>query len=308
MGRIAEALKRAQQEREHRLQIGRSDHSETAVLDWQGTDTRLKRDDTSAVDPGGSLGSRIIKAPPPRKPFVVTAEPMSVDAVDARVLSFHEPTCAIAEKYRSVRTRLLTNNPGGSARIHAVASTLRHEGRSVTVANLGFSLGELRHLRVAMVDLDFRQQGLTKLFKAESCPGIAEVLRGEKRLADVCIPAVRDNLHFIPAGRPGQSSPSDLLAGDPVAELFREINERYHYTLVDTPPIHTCADIGLIGPLCHSVLMVIRMNRTPESLLRRSVKMLQANHMMIAGCILAGANDDAMNFNDGQDFEAGGQQ
>jgi len=124
----------------------------------------------------------------------------------------------------------------------------------------------------------------------------------------VCIPVVRDNLHIIPAGHPGQSGPSDLLAGDPMANLFREINERYHYTLVDTSPIHTCADIGLIGPLCHSVLIVIRMNRTPEPLLRRSVKMLQANHMMIAGCILAGVNEGAMSFNDSQDFYTGGPQ
>ncbi len=307
MGRIAEALKRAQQERDHRLKLASSDRIETDSPNRLAGG--IQSDSDVALDPAGSLFSGTILRPPPtRKPFTVTSRPMLPEAVDPRVVAFHEPASAIAEKYRSVRTRLLTNNPGGSARVHAIASTLRQEGRTITVANLGFSLAELRHLRVAMIDLDLRQQGLTRLFKADDRPGVAEVLRGEKRLADVCIPVVRDNLHIIPAGHPGQAGSSELLAGDPMASLFREINERYHYALVDTPPIHTCADIGLIGPLCHSVLVVVRMNRTPEPLLRRSVKMLQANHLTIAGCILAGVPDQAMNFDESQDIYAGGPQ
>jgi len=306
MGRIAEALKRAQQEREHRLRTGAPAWPESAAGGSQTGDSRIGRGGTPAASTREPLAESFVKIPPLRKPFSVTAKPLGKECVDPRILAFHDPSCAIAEKYRSVRTRLLTNNPSGSARIHAVTSTLRQEGRTVTVANLAFSLAELRHLRVAMIDLDFRQRGLTRMLQCENRPGAADVLRCEKRLADVCIPVARENLHLIPAGHLGEAGPNDLLAGDPVSELFREIGERYHYALVDTPPVHTCADIGLIGPLCHSVLVVIRMNRTPEPLLLRSVKMLQANHMVIAGCILAGVNNEAMSLNDGQELCPGG--
>ncbi len=91
-----------------------------------------------------------------------------------------------------------------------------------------------------------------------------------------------------------------------MGQVFREINERFHYCLIDTPPIHAFADIGLIAPLCHSVLIVIRMNATPEPLLQRCVKMLQANHLAITGCILAGYREDAMSFNTSQDFFTSG--
>jgi len=309
MGRIAEALKRAQQERERRRHVGLADRTDPVGIDWRQTGSQPNCTESPTEGSAkSSLCEMIIKPPPPRKSFAVEAEPIGVEVIDPRILAFHEPTSGIAEKYRSVRTRLVTNNPSGSTRIHAIISTLRQEGRTVTVANLGFSLAELKHLRVAMVDMDFRQQGLTRMLKADDRPGIAEVLRGEKRLAEVCIPVVRENLHFIPTGRLDKASPSDLLASNQMAEVFREINERYHYALVDTPPLHACADVGLIGPLCHSLLIVIRMNHTPEPLLRRSVKMLQANHLMIAGCILAGVSDDAVNFSDGQDFYNGGPQ
>jgi len=301
MGRIAEALKRAQRERAERLDTDAVGLAESAAHAFDGASeaAAAPRERTPMLEP-----------PPSPNPFSVNAAPLLPEAVDPRVLAFHEPAGEIAEKYRSIRTRLLTANPGGSARAYAVTSTLRREGKTVTVANLGFSLAELRHLRVAMVDLNFRNRGLTNLFGAKDQPGMAEVLRSEKRLSEVCVPVVRDNLYLLPLGDPGSASPSDLLAhssGPGLAgDAFREINERFHYCLIDTPPIHAFADIGLIAPLCHSVLIVIRMNATPEPLLQRCVKMLQANHLSIAGCILAGYREDAMAFNTSQDFYANG--
>lgn len=299
MGRIAEALKRAQRERAERL--------DTESVGLVEPDARSRRfDDSSTAVAAPPALTPILEPPPSPKPFPISATPIQPEVLDPQILAFHEPTCEIAEKYRSIRTRLLTANPGGSARAYAVTSTLPHEGKTVTVANLGFSLAELRHLRVAIVDMDFRRHGLTKLLGVEDRPGIAEILRSEKRLSDVCIPVVRDNLHLIPVGDIDSAGPSDLLATEAARDVFREINERFHYCLIDTPPIHVFADIGLIAPLCHSVLIVIRMNATPEPLLQRCVKMLQANHLSIAGCILAGYREDAMSYNTNQDFFTNG--
>ena len=218
------------------------------------------------------------------------------------MVALHDPTSGIAEKYRSVRTRLLTSNPGGGARVFAVTSSLGQEGKTVTTANMGFSLAELRHLRVAIIDLDFRQRGLSRLCRVEDKPGMVEVLRGDKQLADVCLPLVSSNLYFVPTGNAGQASPSELLAGNRVRSIFKELADRFHYSLIDTPPVNTAADIGLIAPLCHSVLIVVRMGRTPEPLLRRCVKTLQANHVAIGGCILAGYCEKTMACSEPHDY------
>jgi Mrp family chromosome partitioning ATPase len=164
----------------------------------------------------------------------------------------------------------------------------------------------LRHLRVAMIDLDFRQRGLSRRFGLDAQPGMAEVLRGERRLAEVCLPFVRENLCLIPAGDPAGANPSELISAGHAAGVFKELNERFHYTLVDTPPVSTVADIGLVAPMCHSVILVIRMNRTPEPMLRRSVKLLQANHVSIAGCLLAGYDEATMGYADNHDYYGNG--
>jgi len=300
MGRIAQALKRAEQERARRCT---GDAASTAVMD----DDQTPEPDAAACTPRPRALepddlTRLLETPGPQ-PFVVSAPSITPCQVAAEVVVFHDPASAVAERYRSARTRLVSGHADGGSRIFAVTSALPREGKTVTVANLGFSLAELRHLRVVIVDCDFRRQGLSRMFQVQDRPGLAEVIRGEKSLADVCVPVVRENLHLIPTGKASSGNPSDLLAGRAAISAFREINDRFHYGLIDTPPTNTTADIGLVAPLCHGVVIVLRMGRTPEHLLRRCVRTLQANHVAIAGSILVGYCEKTMAYMDTHDDE-----
>lgn len=318
MGRIADALKRAQIERARRTTAGGTALEEPLGLRTTGAPISAGPRESLATGAFASAPSALINmpaerptdsaatSPPPRPAFIAALPPVPRENITAEILAFHDPASSITEKYRSIRTRLLTSNPGGGTRVYSITSAVSGEGKTITTANLGFSLAELRHLRVAIVDLNFRNRGLTRLFRSEQQPGIADVLRGEKSLSEVCAPMPRPNLHFIGAGSCGTSGPSDLLSGGRMAEVFREIGERFHYTLVDTPPIDAFADIGLIAPLCHYALIVIRMNKTPEPLLRRCVKLLQANHIAIAGSILTGYTEKTMSCGENQDYYLGG--
>jgi capsular exopolysaccharide synthesis family protein len=300
MGRIADALKRAQDERARRLEQGiESDVVRSGVMPAeQAVESGAAPDGQEAEH----LLGRMSFAQPSSKPFATQMSPIDSEHVDSRIVSLHDPKGTLAEKYRSVRTRLLTENPTGSARIFGVTSSVPKEGKTVTAGNLAFALSELKHLRVAMIDFDLHGKGLSRLFGVEDAAGIAEVLRGEKRLADVCVPVVRQNLYMIPAGDSDDINLSELISQSPAAALFKEFSERFHYSLVDTPPVDVVSDIGLIAPLCHSVVMVIRMNRTPEAVLRRCVKMLQVNHVSIAGSILTGYDERAAGYSDTHDY------
>ncbi len=301
MGRIAEALKRAQREREQQGAPVSTDPPRASRISSEPVsrshENVINESQYTSSRTGSILDAMVLPNLPP-----VQGPLLDVDGISPEVVMHHEPKSTIAEKYRSVRTRLLTSNPSGSARSIVLTSSQPREGKTITAANMGFSMAELRHLRIAMVDLDFRQRGLTRLFQTEDRPGMTEVLRGEKKLAEVGLRVSKENLFLIPAGRETDADISEVLSGSHVSAMFRELNDRFHYTLIDTPPVNTASDIGLIAPLCHSVIMVIRMNRTPESLLKRSVKLLKANHVNIAGCILAGYDDATMGYTDPHDY------
>ncbi|MCL2330104.1 MAG: CpsD/CapB family tyrosine-protein kinase [Phycisphaerae bacterium] len=317
MGRIADALKRAEQERAQRMSQHSSDDPRlstdysTAVdainnVELIGPDTdavaRVEQISQTLSALSANVASSSTASMPTSQPFIVTAEPISSEFVAPEVIAFHEPDSPMAERYRSARTRLLAGNKNSHPRIFALTSSLRGEGKTLTVSNLGFSLAELRHLRIAMIDCDFRKPGLSQSFDAGDKLGLAEFLRGECQLSDICVPVVRDNLFLVPAGNLGSSHPSELLTGASAIAAFRAINERFHYGLIDTPPTDTTADIGMIAPLCHSVVIVIRMNRTPEHVVRRSVRILQANRVEIAGSLLVGYCEKIMSYTDTYDY------
>ena len=286
MGRIATAMKRAQKQRAaHRAQTAPA--SEATVE--PRTDSAPVGSEHLQEAP--SLGTEWIATPPAMESVETTRAAIGPEQIDGHVVACHQPGSATAEKYRSVRTRLLTARKGRRSNIHAIASTQSGEGRSVTAANLAFCMAELGHLRVAVVDLDFRTRGLTKMFSLADAPGMAEAIREESGLNEICVPAVRTNLYVVPAGELGNSEISTLLGGERLGRLFAHLHERFHYVFIDTPPMHDVSDTGLIAPRCHSVLMVVRMNRTPESYVRRSVRMIQANGIPIEGCILTGERD-----------------
>lgn len=275
MGRIAEALKRAQQERATKLE------QESRAVESAAKTSPFGQKNTSSSPNEPSV---------PRQ-FLLGVEPLAAATIDHAVVALHEPTCAMAEKYRSLRTRLITSNPTGGSRTFAITSSLPREGKTITAANLAFSLGELKHLRIALVDVDLRGRGLSKLMGTTDRPGLCEVLRGEKSLSEVCVPVARENLYFVPVGDVGKSAASDLLVGARASSVFRELQERFHYTIADTPPA-TTADIGLVAPLCHCVLVVARMHATPEPVLRRCIQMLQSNQVNVAGCVLTGCDEE----------------
>lgn len=286
MGRIAEALKRAQEERARRQET-ESPQQESAARpsgDPLASQNRMK----GSGDKDVLASAKLLEVPSMSPSTALMAPSVLKQNLAPELIAYHDPNHTISEKYRSTRTRLMTGNVEYRPRIFAVSSAMPGEGKTITTANMGFSFAELKHLRVAVLDLDFRNRGLTRLFKVEDQPGIAEILRGEATLAQVCLSAVRPNLHLIPTGRLDSENPTDLLTGGRASALSKELRERFHYSLLDTPPISTVADIGLIAPLAHSVIMVIRMNKTPEPVIAHSVKSLQANNVAIAGGILVG--------------------
>lgn len=287
MGRIAEALKRAQEERGRRAQQNTS-----------GTDGAMMVDGTSLPENSEPFSPEdltdMLRPPSLRDPSrasdlpELSAAALTAERVPRSVVAFHEANSEIAEKYREVRTRLLTSNAEYRPRIFGVSSAWPREGKTVTTANLAFSLSELRHLQVIMVDFDLRNRGLSRTFQVEDQPGVAEILRGEKSLSEVCQSLVLRNLFLVPAGQVNESSMTELMTGGRAVALAKELRERFHYGLLDTPPIDPYADVGLIGALCNSVMLVIRMNSTPEPVLQKCVKTLQVNNITVAGGILVG--------------------
>ena len=274
MGRIADALRRAEQER--RLAGGAGGSASTCIPDAprQGPSTTI----TSAM-------SRTATQPVEDAP----AEPVPViDGLSESLVPFFERSSLVTEQYRSLRTRILSQNLNYEHRVIAVTSAVPKEGKSVTSLNLGCILAEIRHLKVLVVDGDFRRSSLAQMLNQPSGPGLADVLAGKAKYDDVLRSTPIPNLTFLPAGSTQGRSAAELLATASAMPTFRRMQNDFHYTIVDTPPATTVTDVGIIGQMCSAVVMLVRLNRTHEGDAKRAVRLLQVNNIPVLGCLLVG--------------------
>lgn len=274
MGRIADALKRAEQQRKDGL---------------------------------GASGAGVATLPPPRMPSqfvdpIVPAGPETnepaplVEGLAESLVPFYERSSLVTEQYRSLRTRLLSGNPNYEHRIIAITSAVPKEGKSVTTLNLGCILAEIRHLRVLVVDGDFRRSSLAHMLNQPTGPGLADVLAGEATFEQVVQTTPIPNLNFIPAGSTRGRSAAELLTASSAQAAFKRLRDEYHYTIVDTPPATTVTDVGIIGQMCHGVIVIVRLHRTHEAAAKRAVRLLQVNNIPIMGCLLVGRDAPASGY------------
>jgi len=274
VGRIADALRRAEQERQEALAA-----TQTAVAAPPAPE--LPHDDVIAAPP-------IVRTVQTPQSDGSTEPSTLVEGLSESLVPFFERSSLVTEQYRSLRTRLLSGNPNYEHRILAITSAVPKEGKSVTTLNLGCILAEIRHLKVLVVDGDFRRSSLAQMLNQPTGPGLAEVLDGQASYDDVIRSTPIPNLSFIPAGSTHGRSAAELLTAAAASAAFQRMQNDFHYTIVDTPPATTVTDVGIIGQFCSGVVMIVRLHRTHEAAAKRAARLLQANNIPVLGCLLVG--------------------
>ncbi len=215
-------------------------------------------------------------------------QPTRVEGMSDSLVSYYEPSSVISEQYRSLRTRLLSQNPENEHRILAITSSVPRDGKSVTALNAAFSLSEIRHLQTLVVDGDFRRGSLATMLNLPDSPGLADVLQGRATYEEALQATPLPNLFFMAAGHTKGRSAAEVLSDASAGAVFERYRKEFNYTIVDTPPATTVADVGVIGQWCHGVIMVVRLNKTPEPVAQRAVRVLQVNNVPILGALLVG--------------------
>ncbi len=271
MGRIADALKRAEQERRQAVASSPEEASST----------------TTVPEPS-ALVHTVEPAPTPVAGREAEQRRSVVEGLSESLVPFHEPSSLVTEQYRSLRTRLLSQNPQYEHRVIAITSAVPKEGKSVTTLNLGCILAEIRHLKILVVDGDFRRSSLAQMLNQPDGPGLADVLIGSATYEEVVRDTPVPNLKFIRAGSTKKRSAAELLTEASAKPIFKRMQNDFHYTIVDTPPATTVTDVGIIGQMCTGVVVIVRLHRTHEAAAKRAVRLLQANNIPIAGCMIVG--------------------
>jgi capsular exopolysaccharide synthesis family protein len=206
-----------------------------------------------------------------------------------------------AEAFRMLRSNVELAALDRGARILMVTSTQADEGKSTTIANLAIAFAHAGR-RTILVDLDFRDSYLEKVFGLEGELGVTDVVSGEVGLEYALIrgPSPPDN---VPApGRgvaddhpwilpSGSVNPADFGAARRLPEILSALSERADIVLIDAPPLLVAGDAMALTAHVDAIMVVTRANFIRAAALDELRRVLDLAPAIKLGFVLTGSRD-----------------
>src|SRR5262249_11395782 len=149
--------------------------------------------------------------------------------------------------------------------------------------------------KTLLIDCDFRNPALHRLFELPLEPGFCELLRDEATLDEVKRPASVTGLTFVSAG---QLDPAALrlLARSRGQDIFNQLRSEFEFVIVDSSPLLPVADGLLVAQLVDGALLsllcdVSRLPRVYEACSR-----LTSLGVTILGAVVNGTVDNLSDY------------
>ena len=159
----------------------------------------------------------------------------------------------LAESFRALRVKLKYLTDQEEMKVIGVTSSWSGEGKSFCSANLAYSLSKV-NAKILLIDMDFRKPSQEAYYPGEYQFGLADYLLGHCLRKNIIYKTEIKNLHIIPVGKP-YYNPLDLLEGNKLGRMIRDLRKRYDYIILDTPPIGQTSDYFILNRMIDYTLV-----------------------------------------------------
>lgn len=196
------------------------------------------------------------------------------------------PTSAIAEAFRNLRTSVLMSNSDTRPRVILVSSSLSGEGKSGISLALAHQMSELGG-KILLVDADTRRGGLASYLGVNpSERTLTEAVKEDLDWRDAVIPDTMRNLDFVPGGA-GISNIPDYFAKQWFPTFIEEALQQYDTIVIDTPPVLLVTDARILARIADTILFVVRWNSTSQQQLQDGIKKFESLGYPVSGLIMS---------------------
>lgn len=267
MGKVYDALRKAESERSRRLDV---DVAAPPVAEW---DKPARARDQKKVPfwrrflPGGGTAD---EAP---------AAAADVGAPNKRRIAMLQPDSYVAEQFRTLRARIDSIASERPIRTITITSADKGEGKTIAAVNFALVTAMSVGRRVLLVDCDMRQPQVHRTLGLRPETGLAEVLTDQASLENAIIKVDGINLEVLPV-RALPPNPSELLASDRMRQVVEELARGYDTVVLDSPAALGIPDAKSISELTDGLLLVVRADVTPEDEVEAALDILDRRRVL----------------------------
>lgn len=193
----------------------------------------------------------------------------------------------VAEQYRILYTKIDKIALRDSAKVFAITSAVKGEGKSQTALNLSYLIAKELKKKTILVECDMRKPStVIKFMDSAVRYGLSDVLKDGLDPMSVAMKLRDANLYVLPAGVHDDAT-TGILGSTAMKRLINTLKTEFDYVIVDSPPVLPLVDMNIISGFVDALLVVVRAGKTPKDIVIKAVHSLPAEK--IAGIIFNGA-------------------
>ena len=249
------------------------------------------------VTPGGSAlpsgsasraaGATLGAAGSARTPEFVTLD-ISAARVEPHLVAITQPRSGHAERFRSLRTRVLHAGERKKMQAFVITSAGIMEGKTLTAINLSWLLAQTDGVTALLIDGDLRNPCAADYLGLDAPDGLSEVLAGEAALEETIVRLEPAGLHLLPGGS-RRDDVAEVLSGPKFSAVLREARRMFDYVIIDAPPLGIFRDATVLINRADAALIVARANKTRYAALERLLEPLPRERLL--GVVLNGSDE-----------------
>jgi len=207
---------------------------------------------------------------------------LSLDA-NSRLVFQTDPNSVAIEQYRLLRHNLAEQFPQGG--ILMITSPAKGDGKTLNAINLAWCLAE-SNAPTLLAEFDLRQPAISSALGIRPSPGVEAALSGEVSPESVVVAVNGLPLHIAAAAK-AVRHPLAVFKSPATTNFLEWARKKFHWVILDAPPVIASADVPELAPMSDAVLMVLRVHATPRELVQKSYQLVGQR---LRGVILNEAN------------------
>lgn len=200
------------------------------------------------------------------------------------LISDLEPHAPRVEAFRVLRTNLQFVEVDNPDKIFVVTSAVPEEGKSTTSVNLAITMALAGH-RTLLIEGDLRRPKATTQLGLDYAVGVTTVLLGKVSLDDAVQKSSDNDLEVLASGTI-PPNPAELLQSNAMADLLKQVRDKYDMVIIDAPPLLPVTDAALLASQADGALLVVRYGRTTRDQLGQAVERLRQVDARPVGVVL----------------------
>lgn len=176
--------------------------------------------------------------------------------------------------FRRLRNKINLLKIDRKIKIIGITSSIKEEGKSFVSKHLAANYA-FKGFKTLLIDLDYRNPQIHKIFGTKLSPGFTEYLINEvKSWQETPL----KNLYIMPSGAI-PPNPAEFLENEKVKEKIRKLTEIFDIILLDTPPANVFSDFYSLSDVIDVVIFVIKINTSQKDEIITALKDLKDKNL-----------------------------